>query len=104
MSRSRPLTLKGRHWFGLWLLIFLVVAAAVLVRQQAAWKEVDTLQALRNRHAALEARQAELTRAIQQGTRSAALLPKVARLGLDMPRDTALSFLRVEPEGDRRER
>lgn len=104
MSRSRPFTLKGRHWFGLWLLIFLLVAAAVLVRQQAAWREIDTLQTLRNRHAALEARQAELTRAIQQGTRSAVLLPKVARLGLEMPRDTALSFLRVEPEPDRRGR
>lgn len=83
----------GRFWVAFWLALFLAVAIAVVARQQAALTTARDLGTLRTQRAALEARRAGLERRITINSTAEVLLPKVARLGLGLPADTALSTL-----------
>jgi hypothetical protein len=89
--------MKGRHWFLLGLGGFLAVATAVVARQQAGLEVAARLRGHRERHGALEARKAELERAIHAGSSAAVLLQKLERVGLELPRDTAFTILTVDP-------
>lgn len=88
--------LRGRHWVLLGLSGFLVVAIAVLARQQAAMATALRLRGLRERHAALEAVKAGMERTIRARTAAATLLPKLAPTGLALPVDTAYTILTLE--------
>ena len=93
--------LKGRHWLGLWLLGFLIVAAVVVERQASARAVALRLRALRAERTTLEASQAELERRIHVGSSRQVLIPRVERLGL-RPADSAFTLFGVpanEPEG-----
>jgi hypothetical protein len=94
--------MKGRHWMIVWLGLFLGVAAIVVARQRSAFDTASELRSLRETHAALDARKAALERVIQAGSSAAVLLPKVRRLGLDLPRDTASTSITVETRGSRK--
>lgn len=93
--------MKGRHWTVVWLAVFLAVAALVVARQRAAFQVATRLRALRETHAALAARKAELERAIQARSTAAALLTRLRPLGFDHPADTATTFITVGPAGER---
>ncbi|HLB54665.1 MAG TPA: hypothetical protein VJK71_06125, partial [Gemmatimonadales bacterium] len=47
--------LRGRHWLGLWLLLFLGAAALVVTRQRAAILTAGRLAELREQRQSLEA-------------------------------------------------
>lgn len=80
--------LKGRHWIGLWLLLFLVVAAVVVTRQRAAILSAGRLAELRDRRTALEASRADLQRRIGRATSREVLVPRMERAGLHLPSDS----------------
>ncbi len=92
MARQRA---KGRYWVAFWLAFFLLVAAAVIARQKTALDTAGRLRGLRETRGALEAAQAELERRIRVASTAEALVPKVARLGLVLPPDTAATILVV---------
>ena len=93
MSRVK---LKGRHWLGLWLLLFLVAAAIVVTRQRAAILTARRLTELRENRTALEARKAELVRRIGRATSREVLVPQMERAGLHLPSDSENTRLAVD--------
>lgn len=95
--------LRGRHWVGLWLLAFLVVASIIVARQSAALAVAKRLQALRTERLELEASQADLERRIQLGSSRQKLIPIAERLGLHLPSDSS-SRLFAPPVFDRETR
>lgn len=84
--------LKGRHWLGLWLLVFLAVAAVVVARQASGRAVALRLRALRAERLTLEASRAELERRIRVGSSRQVLVPRVERLGLHHAGDSAALF------------
>ncbi len=88
--------LKGRHWLGIWLLVFLGAAVAVVARQRAALLSAGRLSELRERRQALEATRAELIRQIGRATSREVLVPRMERAGLHLPSDQENIPLRVD--------
>lgn len=80
--------LKGRHWLGLWLLLFLGVAAAVVSRQRAALLAASRLTELREQRAGLESRRADLERGVGRAVSREVLVPKLERAGFRLPADS----------------
>ena len=74
--------LRGRHWILLWLVAFLVVAGTVIGRQSRSYALAADLARMRERRAALEARQSALERAIESASSRAVIGKKAAALGL----------------------
>ena len=97
MSRLklRP-RLKGRHWLGLWLLLFLAAAALVVTRQRSAILTARRLAELRDRRTTLEATRAELVRRIGNATSRDVLVPRMERAGLHLPSDSENIRIRVD--------
>jgi hypothetical protein len=94
--------LKGRHWLGLWMLGFLVVAAVVVARQASARAVAIRLRALRAERTTLEAAQAELERRIHVGSSRQVLIPRAERLGLREPGDAQALFAIPTPDPEDR--
>ncbi len=84
---------RGRYWLAFWLVGFFFVAAVVLVRQTASYEIAARLGKLKEAHGALDALQAQTERRIRVASTAQALRPKVARLGLTLPLDTATTLL-----------
>ncbi len=84
---------RGRYWLAFWLAIFFLVAAVVLLRQTASYEIAARLGILKVARGSLEATQAQMDRRIQVASTVQVLLPKVARLGLRPPLDTATDIL-----------
>jgi cell division protein FtsB len=85
---------KGRHWVALWLVLFLVVAWIVIARQTSAIRAARELATLREEHATLSGRGADLERRIRAAQSRAVLLPRAQRsLGLRVPADTEIILL-----------
>ncbi len=83
------MTLKGRHWVMLWLVLFLAVTGLVVTRQTASLESAKRLNALREEHRALTARRAELERQIRTASSRQVLTEKGIRgLDLRMPSDS----------------
>ncbi len=93
--------LKGRHYLMLWLLLFLVVAAGIVARQNSAIATARRLAELRTERTNLEARRADLEGRIREASCRRALAPLAASLGLHEPSDSEVSLVRVT-EGNRR--
>jgi cell division protein FtsB len=95
------MTLKGRHWVMLWLVLFLAVAAMVLARQTSAIQSAARLGKLREERTALEAEKAALQRDLRLAL-SRQTLGKRAEdnLGLHQPADSEFTVLRL-PAGRR---
>lgn len=80
------MTLKGRHWVMLWLVVALGALGGVTMRQTAAFATVRDLRNARDERAALEARRGELERRIHQASGRQSLVPRAAaNLGLHEP-------------------
>lgn len=97
------MTLKGRHWVMLWLLLFLFVATIVQLRQTASIRMARRVAALRQERANLEARQADFERRIRDAS-SRPVLGRKALVDLDLhfPRDSEQAPLPLPaPSGGR---
>jgi hypothetical protein len=91
--------LRGRVWLGLWLLLFLGVAVAVVARQRGALAAAARLRSLQNERLALEARRAEFETRIREAGSRPVLVPRAReRLKLRDPSDSE-SFLLTLPAG-----
>jgi len=87
--------LRGRHYLMLWLLLFLVVAAVVTLRQSSAIGLAASLRNLREERATLEARQADLRRRISEAASRGSLARAAENLGLHEPADSEITRLVV---------
>lgn len=93
---------RGRIWLGLWLVVFLAVAVAVIARQRAALDAAAELNELRERREALEAERAEYERRIREGSSRSVLVPRVQeRLRLRLPSDSEYVTLQLPAPGSR---
>ena len=90
------MTLKGRYWVVLWLLLFLGSAAAVVARQGEALRTAQRLAELRERRTALQGRRAELQRELGRATSRNVLVPLMERAGFHLPSDTENPFLSLD--------
>lgn len=97
------MTLKGRHWTILWLLLFLGVAFVVVGRQNVALSTARELNRLRDDRRTLESRRASLEARIREAESVQVLGPKAERdlgLVLDSP-DWELLRVQAPPDGTR---
>ena len=90
------MTLRGRHWLVLWLLLFLGVAAAVVTRQREALLVAQHLSELKDRKTELLGAKADLERQIKLATSRAVLVPKMEKAGLHRPTDLENTYLKVD--------
>lgn len=91
---------KGRHWVMLWLILFLVVTGLVVTRQTSSFEAAKRLNALREEHRALSARQAELDRQIRLASSRQTLTGRGGpALGLHAPSDSELVDFVAHPGG-----
>lgn len=90
------MTLRGRHWLVLWLMLFLGVAAAVVTRQREALQVAQHLSELKDRKTELLGAKADLERQIKLATSRAVLVPKMEKAGLHRPTDVENTYLKVD--------
>ncbi len=90
------MTLRGRHWLVLWLLLFLGIAAAVVTRQREALLVAQQLRELRDRKTELLGAKSDLERQIKLATSRAVLVPKMEKAGLHRPTDRENTYLKVD--------
>ncbi|MGH7592014.1 MAG: hypothetical protein ACREL2_11325 [Gemmatimonadales bacterium] len=94
------MTLKGRHWVMLWLVVFLAVAGVVVARSTAALSTARALGDAREQRAALEARRGDLERRIREASSRQVLIPRVeSALGLHLPSDSDFVLFQPAPAG-----
>ena len=82
------MTLRGRHWVVLWLVLFLGTALAIASRQGKALATARRLAVLQDRRIELEARRTELLRQIGQVTSREILVPRMERAGMHLPSES----------------
>ncbi|MEZ4457967.1 MAG: hypothetical protein AB7L66_22060 [Gemmatimonadales bacterium] len=90
---SRRPERAGRYWVGFWLALFLIVAMAIVARQQSGLGIAGRLAKQRQRRGELEARRAELQAKIEEASSQPVLGAKVARMGLAVAPDSANTIL-----------
>jgi hypothetical protein len=90
------MTLRGRHWLFLWLLLFLVTALAITTRQSRGLATARALAAMQERRTELEARRTELLRQIGHATGRDVLVPRMERLGLRLPLEQENILIRLD--------
>jgi hypothetical protein len=98
------MTLKGRHWLLLWLLLFLATAVAVVARQGDALRTARRLGRLREGRVTLEGAREELRRQIRTATSRSVLVPLMERAGFHLPSDSENTLIRVDTLGASRGR
>ena len=72
------MTLKGRHWVVLWLVVGFGTLFSVTARQQRGYATAQQLRAARDERAALEARRGEMERRIRQASSRQVLVPRAS--------------------------
>jgi len=82
------MTLRGRHWVFVWLMLFLGTALAIASRQSQALATARRLAVLQDRRIELEARRTELLRQIGQVTSREILVPRMERAGMHLPSES----------------
>ncbi len=80
--------LKGRHWFFLWLMLFLGTALAIATRQSEGFATARRLSILQERRTELEGKRTELLRQIGQITSREILVPRMERAGMHLPSES----------------
>jgi hypothetical protein len=80
--------LKGRHWFFLWLMLFLGTALAVATRQSEGLSTARRLRILQDRRIELEGRRTELLRGIGKLTSRDLLVPRMEQAGMHLPSES----------------
>ncbi len=94
------MSLRGRHFVLLWLLVFLAVATTVVTRQSRALAAARHVRELREERLALEAQRADLERRIRTSSGRESLVGVAERLGLHQPADSEFVILPVPSVGD----
>lgn len=90
------MTLKGRHWVMLWLVVALGALGSVAARQSSGYATAQQLRLARDERASLEARRGELERRIRQASSRQVLVPRAeANLGLHEPAAREITVLVV---------
>ena len=80
------MTLKGRHWVMLWLVVALGTLGSVAARQTRGFATAQALRAARDERAGYESRRGELDRRVRQASSRQVLVPlAAANLGLHEP-------------------
>ena len=88
------MTLKGRHWVMLWLVVALGTLGSVAARQTSGFATAQALRAARDERAGLESRRGELDRRIRQASSRQVLVPRAtANLGLHEPAASEITVL-----------
>jgi hypothetical protein len=88
------MTLKGRHWVMLWLVVALGTLGSVAARQTSGFATAQALRAARDERASLESRRGELDRRIRQASSRQVLVPRAAAsLGLHEPAADEITVL-----------
>lgn len=80
--------LKGRHWFFLWLMLFLGTALTIATRQSEGFATARRLGILQERRTELEGKRTELLRQIGQTTSREILVPRMERAGMHLPSES----------------
>ncbi len=80
--------LRGRHWFFLWLMLFLGTALAIATRQSKGFATARRLSILQERRTELEGKRTELLRQIGQITSREILVPRMERAGMHLPAES----------------
>lgn len=92
---------RGRVWLGVWLLLFLGVAVAIVARQRGALTMAARLRTLKNERLALEARRAEFETRIREAGSRPVLVPIARqRLQLRDPSDSEAILLELPAGAD----
>lgn len=90
------MTLKGRHWVMLWLVVALGTLGSVAARQTSGFATAQALRAARDERAGLESRRGELDRRIRQASSRQVLVPRAtADLGLHEPAAGEITVLSI---------
>ena len=88
------MTLRGRHWFALWLAAFLAVAWVVVSRQSAYRGAADELRSLEVARGALQVTKATALGEILKARSRGVLVPLAERrLSLRLPQDSEIIIL-----------
>ena len=95
------MALKGRHWIGIWLVVFLTAAVLLVARQTSGLRMARALADARVNRANLESRRAELERRLRLAKSRGVLVPRAERLGLRLPSDSEIILLPTPPEATR---
>lgn len=91
---GRRFAMRGRHWMGLWLAGFLLMAVAIVWRQSAALATVRELRELERVRGALEVQRSSLTGAINRAKSRGVIVPLAERrLGLRLPQDSEITIV-----------
>jgi len=80
--------LKGRHWFFLWLMLFLGTALAIATRQSKGLATARQLRILQDRRIELEGKRTELLRRIGELTSRDVLVPRMEQAGMHLPSES----------------
>ena len=80
--------LKGRHWFFLWLMLFLGTALAVATRQSKGLATARRLGILQDRRIELEGKRTELLRRIGELSSRDVLVPRMEQAGMHLPSES----------------
>ena len=90
------MTLKGRHWVMLWLVVALGTLGSVAARQTSGFATAQALRSARDERAGLESRRGELDRRIRQASSRQVLVPRAAAtLGLHEPAAGEITVLSI---------
>ncbi len=89
------MNVRGRFWFGLWLLFFLAISTVVVARQTASHVAASELARLQEERAVLETERMQVLRRIRTGRSRARLVPIAEELGLRLPVDSLIVGLDV---------
>jgi len=85
---------RGRWYVAGGLIVFVIVAAAVIARRSYGHQEGLELTALQRRKAALESERVRLDQQIRDGSSMSVIVPKAQRLGMRMPSESQIIVLR----------
>lgn len=87
--------MKGRHWVGVWLVFLLLTLGWVVSRQSAAYSAAFELGEVHEERLGLEATRGELQSRIRTARSRPVLLPRAESLGLRLPADSEVVYLRM---------
>lgn len=87
--------IKGRIWFGLWLVFALMIAAWVITRGTSGYVNARQLDDLRNRQEFLQSRKTTLESRIRRAESRDVLQRRAEELGLRQPADSEIVILQV---------
>lgn len=84
------MSLRGRHWFVIWLVAACAALWLVIWRQTDSFRTARALNQVREQRTVLQGQRASLEARIRAGESREQLMPRAARLGLRAARDSEI--------------